>query len=187
MIHRTSLLADCGRSSKGDTQMWELEPFPSDHRRRRDPTCCVPLQHLGDKTDGLRNGGFLAHCSPQGAKMRQKSNSTPASAETLVRNIPRATRKHHAGGCARSSRLVLRSRRRAEIEEILVHALAPLSARWASGVSSLPSPAFAASPSAALRRIYGHEVRRSAGALRYDGRRASRDRRSRNGHTSTWS
>src|SRR5262245_35952716 len=28
--------------------------------------------------------------------MRQKSNSTPASAETLVRNIRRATRKHHA-------------------------------------------------------------------------------------------
>ena len=29
-------------------------------------------------------------------KMRQKSNSTPASSETLVRNIRRATRKHHA-------------------------------------------------------------------------------------------
>ena len=28
--------------------------------------------------------------------MRQKSNSTPASFETLVRNIRRATRKHHA-------------------------------------------------------------------------------------------
>ena len=28
--------------------------------------------------------------------MRQKSNSTPASPETLVRNIWRATRKHHA-------------------------------------------------------------------------------------------
>ena len=28
--------------------------------------------------------------------MRQKSNSTPASSETLVRNIRRATRKHHA-------------------------------------------------------------------------------------------
>ena len=27
--------------------------------------------------------------------MRQKSNSTPASSETLVRNIRRATRKHH--------------------------------------------------------------------------------------------
>jgi hypothetical protein len=48
------------------------------------------------KTDGLRNGGFLAHRSPQGAKMRQKSNSTSASSETLVRNIRRATRKHHA-------------------------------------------------------------------------------------------
>ena len=28
--------------------------------------------------------------------MRQKSNSTPASSETLVRSIRRATRKHHA-------------------------------------------------------------------------------------------
>ncbi len=28
--------------------------------------------------------------------MRQKSNSTAASSETLVRNIRRATRKHHA-------------------------------------------------------------------------------------------
>ncbi len=28
--------------------------------------------------------------------MRQKSNSTPATSETLVRNIRRATRKHHA-------------------------------------------------------------------------------------------
>ena len=28
--------------------------------------------------------------------MRQKSNSTPASSGTLVRNIRRATRKHHA-------------------------------------------------------------------------------------------
>ena len=28
--------------------------------------------------------------------MRRKSNSTPASSETLVRNIRRATRKHHA-------------------------------------------------------------------------------------------
>ena len=28
--------------------------------------------------------------------MRQKSNSTPASSETLVRNVRRATRKHHA-------------------------------------------------------------------------------------------
>jgi transposase-like protein len=28
--------------------------------------------------------------------MRQKSKSTPASSETLVRNIRRATRKHHA-------------------------------------------------------------------------------------------
>ena len=28
--------------------------------------------------------------------MRQKANSTPASSETLVRNIRRATRKHHA-------------------------------------------------------------------------------------------
>ena len=28
--------------------------------------------------------------------MKQKSNSTPASSETLVRNIRRATRKHHA-------------------------------------------------------------------------------------------
>ena len=28
--------------------------------------------------------------------MRQKCNSTPASSETLVRNIRRATRKHHA-------------------------------------------------------------------------------------------
>ena len=28
--------------------------------------------------------------------MRQKSNSTPASSETLVCNIRRATRKHHA-------------------------------------------------------------------------------------------
>ena len=28
--------------------------------------------------------------------MRQKSNSTPASSETLVRNIRRAARKHHA-------------------------------------------------------------------------------------------
>jgi transposase len=28
--------------------------------------------------------------------MRQKSNSTPASSETLVRNIRRATRKRHA-------------------------------------------------------------------------------------------
>ena len=28
--------------------------------------------------------------------MRQKSNSTPTSSETLVRNIRRATRKHHA-------------------------------------------------------------------------------------------
>ena len=28
--------------------------------------------------------------------MRQKSDSTPASSETLVRNIRRATRKHHA-------------------------------------------------------------------------------------------
>src|SRR3984885_4352203 len=28
--------------------------------------------------------------------MRQKSNSTPASSETLVRTIRRATRKHHA-------------------------------------------------------------------------------------------
>jgi hypothetical protein len=27
--------------------------------------------------------------------MRQKSNSSPASSETLVRNIRRATRKHH--------------------------------------------------------------------------------------------
>src|SRR6185437_356800 len=40
--------------------------------------------------------GFLAHRSPHGAKMRQKSNSTPASSEALVRNIRRATRKHHA-------------------------------------------------------------------------------------------
>ena len=28
--------------------------------------------------------------------MRQKSNSTPTSVQTLVRNIRRATRKHHA-------------------------------------------------------------------------------------------
>jgi transposase len=48
------------------------------------------------KLDGLRNGGFLAHRCPQGAKMRQKSNSPPASSKTLVRNIRRATRKHHA-------------------------------------------------------------------------------------------
>ena len=32
--------------------------------------------------------------------MRQKSNSTPASSETLVRNIRRATRKEFPGGKA---------------------------------------------------------------------------------------
>jgi transposase-like protein len=36
--------------------------------------------------------------------MRQKSNSTPASSETLVRNIRRATRKRHA---AEKIRIVL--------------------------------------------------------------------------------
>ena len=35
--------------------------------------------------------------------MRQKSNSTPASSETLVRNIRRATRKHHAAVKRRSA------------------------------------------------------------------------------------
>ena len=43
----------------------------------------------------LRNGGFLAHRSPQGAKRRQKSDATPVAAETLVRDIRRATRKQY--------------------------------------------------------------------------------------------
>ena len=30
--------------------------------------------------------------------MRHKSNSTPVTSENLVRDIRRATRKHHAGG-----------------------------------------------------------------------------------------
>jgi hypothetical protein len=41
--------------------------------------------------------------------MRQKSNSTPASSETLVRNIRRATRKHHAA--EEKIRIVLDGRR----------------------------------------------------------------------------
>ena len=38
--------------------------------------------------------------------MRQKSNSTPASSETLVRNIRRATRKELGGKAARSKRVL---------------------------------------------------------------------------------
>src|SRR5262249_45439362 len=44
----------------------------------------------------LRNGGFLAHCSRQGAKMRQKSDSTAGTPEKLVRDIRRATRKQYS-------------------------------------------------------------------------------------------
>src|SRR6476469_1906203 len=58
--------------------------------RQADCPTSAPLRH------GLRNAGFLAHRSPQGAKMGQKSNSTPVTSENLVRNIRRATRKHHA-------------------------------------------------------------------------------------------
>src|SRR3712207_5627724 len=41
-------------------------------------------------------GGFLAHRSRQGAKMRQKSGQPIAPAESLVRDIRRATRKHYS-------------------------------------------------------------------------------------------
>jgi transposase len=56
--------------------------------------CVSRFNTCETKLPGLRNEGFLAHRSPQG-KMTQKSNATPASSETLVRNIRRATRKHH--------------------------------------------------------------------------------------------
>src|ERR1700724_822961 len=45
---------------------------------------------------GLRKGGFLAHRSPQGAKMRQKSNSNALSSERIVKDIRRATRKQYS-------------------------------------------------------------------------------------------
>jgi transposase len=41
-------------------------------------------------------GGFLAHRNRQGVEMRQKSGPPNASAETLVRDIRRATRKHYS-------------------------------------------------------------------------------------------
>src|SRR3712207_7980225 len=41
-------------------------------------------------------GGFLAHRSRQGAKMRQKSGQLNTPAEALVRDIRRATRKHYS-------------------------------------------------------------------------------------------
>jgi transposase len=44
----------------------------------------------------LRNGGFLAHRSPQGAQMRQKSGTPETPSERIVRDIRRATRKHHS-------------------------------------------------------------------------------------------
>ena len=51
---------------------------------------------LSDRFGGLRNGGFLAHRSPQGAKMRQKSNSDTLSSEQIVKGIRRATRKRYS-------------------------------------------------------------------------------------------
>jgi hypothetical protein len=86
----------CGRRSSAS------EPLPVSTSTKMRPS--VKLSRFNTcetKTDGLRNGGFLAHRSPQGAKMRQKSNSTPASSETLVRNIRRATRSDRLGTCGR--------------------------------------------------------------------------------------
>ena len=69
------------------------------------PIRIVPLQHLGDRTSSLRKGGFLAHRSCQGAKMRQKSKSTPVSSEGVVRE-PTGNSEAPCGGredphCAR--------------------------------------------------------------------------------------
>jgi transposase len=44
----------------------------------------------------LRKGGFLAHRSPQGAKIRQKANSDAQSSEQIVKGICRATRKRYS-------------------------------------------------------------------------------------------
>jgi hypothetical protein len=47
------------------------------------------------QNEQLEEGRISAHRSRQGAKMRQKSKSTPVSSEGVVRDIRRATRKHH--------------------------------------------------------------------------------------------
>src|SRR6478752_6294690 len=57
---------------------------------------CCSGSHGADRFSGLRKGGFLAHRSPQGAKMRQKSNSNALSSEEMVKGIRRATRKRYS-------------------------------------------------------------------------------------------
>jgi hypothetical protein len=59
--------------------------------------------------------------------MRQKSNSTPASSETLVRNIRRATRKHHAAD-EKINRRTLPTRRNRGLHRFAAAAAGPQAA-----------------------------------------------------------
>ena len=56
----------------------------------------VHRQHSWDKLGRLKKGVFLAHCSVQGAKMRQHSNLAKDTAEKVVKDIRRATRKQYS-------------------------------------------------------------------------------------------
>ena len=44
----------------------------------------------------MNKGGFLAHRNRQGVEMRQKSEKLKESAEKVVRDIRRATRKQYS-------------------------------------------------------------------------------------------
>ena len=84
----------CGRYCGRRWPRSELRACPPPMKRDQDKVM-IPSRSLSllcqtvsrfstcETTDSLRNGGFLAHRSPQGAKMRQKSNSTPASCRSM--------------------------------------------------------------------------------------------------------
>ena len=70
--------------------------------------------------------------------MRQKSNSTPASSETLVRNIRRATRKHHAA--EEKIRIVPHgARSNRETAQACEFAWKAAPPRWSKGKSRAPT------------------------------------------------
>jgi len=56
----------------------------------------VRHQRLWDRLRGFRNGGFLAHLNRQGMKMRKKSEPQTSTAERVVKDIRRKTRKQHS-------------------------------------------------------------------------------------------
>jgi len=60
--------------------------------------CLVWRQHLWDQSGDLSNGGFLAHRNPKESEDEPEILRPPARvpAEKLVRDIRRATRKHHS-------------------------------------------------------------------------------------------